>query len=132
MGNGYPTRPDPKVSGNTRLNSTYEEPGRVWILPELFGSGMDNIHTQPVKKKKKKKQKTKNPKPLRLSPSLTLPLLSPHRHSLSLRALQIFASAHRHSLSLGALLTVTLSLSQSSAIDFSLDSSFSANQLGLP
>ena len=41
------TLPDPKVSGNTRLNSTHEEPDRVWILPELFGSGMDNIHTLP-------------------------------------------------------------------------------------
>ena len=97
MGNGYPTLPDPKVSGNTRLNSTHEEPGRVWILPELFGSGMDNIHTQPVKKKKK------NPKSLIVTLSLS-------------QSSPIFGSAHRHSLSLGALqspalLTVTLSLS---------------------
>ena len=81
MDNRYPTLPDLKVSGNTWLNSTHEESGRVWILPELFRSGMDIIHTQPIKKKKKKKT-------LNLSPSLTLPLLSPHRHSLSLRALQ--------------------------------------------
>ena len=96
MGNEYLTLSDSKVSGNTRLNSTHEEPGRVWILPELFGSGMDNIHTQPVKKKKKK----------------TLNLSGSHRHSHCLSSVLIVTlSLSELSKSL-PLLIVTLSLSE--------------------